>query len=86
VTSARTAYISVSPVPVVVDVTAAAPSQALTDAPSWAGAGESALTRLDPEGDIHATVAYRSHLARVLTARALAQATSVALASLEAAA
>ena len=102
VVSARTSYVSVSPVPVVVDVTAAAPSgrvdeiggdpphhvgrHALTDAASWAGAGEAALSHLDPEADIHASVQYRSHLARVLTARALAQASSVALSSTRAAA
>ncbi len=102
VASARTSYVSVSPVPVVVDVTAAAPSgrvdelegdpphhvgrHGLTDVASWAGAGEAALSHLDPEADIHASVPYRSHLARVLTARALAQASSVALASTRAAA
>jgi len=37
-------------------------------------AGEAALARLDPEADLHASVAYRSQLVRVLTARALAQA------------
>ena len=34
------------------------------------------VSSLEPEGDIHATADYRLHLARVLTARALAQAWS----------
>ncbi|HKV44502.1 MAG TPA: hypothetical protein VJT32_07490, partial [bacterium] len=33
---------------------------------------------LEPEGDVHASAAYRRHLARVLTARALTRAAAVA--------
>jgi aerobic carbon-monoxide dehydrogenase medium subunit len=69
VTDARTSYISCSPVPVVVDVTATAGRN--TD---WDGAADLALPRLDLEDDIHATAGYRGHLVRVLTARALTQA------------
>jgi carbon-monoxide dehydrogenase medium subunit len=38
---------------------------------SLAVAGEEALAHLDPGDDIHATAAYRSRLARVLTTRVL---------------
>ena len=75
VTSARAAYISCSPVPVVVDVSACAPA---TEDGDWGGAADLALTHLDLEDDIHATAGYRGHLARVLTARALRQAHGVA--------
>jgi 2-furoyl-CoA dehydrogenase FAD binding subunit len=57
----RCAYISVSDVPVVVD---------LTGVPE-AEAGALALASLDPVGDIHATADYRAHLVEVLTARVL---------------
>ncbi|MGN6300084.1 MAG: hypothetical protein ACTHN8_03215 [Angustibacter sp.] len=40
----------------------------------WAAAAELAVSRLEPEPDIHATADYRAHLARVLTARAFHQA------------
>ncbi len=73
VTDARTSFISCSPVPVVVDVTATAQQNA-----GWEGAADLALTRLDLEDDIHATAGYRRHLVRVLTARALSQAQLVA--------
>lgn len=79
--AARTAYISCSPTPVVVDVLAAAGSDEATTLESpaaWAGAGDLALERLDPEPDIHASVEYRRHLVRVLTARALARAVTAA--------
>ncbi len=63
VTRARLGYLSVSDVPVVVDVT-----DALDDP-----AGK-ALADLDPADDIHATAAYRAHLVKVLTPRVLADA------------
>jgi carbon-monoxide dehydrogenase medium subunit len=69
VTAARVACISVGPVPVVVDLT-----DALAGSPSargdWAAAGALAAGKVDPDGDIHATAAYRRHLVGVLTARA----------------
>lgn len=63
VTRARLGYLSVSDVPVVVDVT-----HSLDDP---AGA---ALEALEPADDIHATADYRAHLVKVLTPRVLADA------------
>lgn len=64
VTRARLGYLSVSDVPVVVDVT-----DSLDDPAS------AALAELEPVDDIHATADYRAHLVRVLTPRVLAAAT-----------
>jgi carbon-monoxide dehydrogenase medium subunit len=64
VVRARLGYLSVSDVPVVVDV-----SDSLAD-PAAA-----ALAELEPVDDIHATADYRAHLVRVLTPRVLAAAT-----------
>jgi carbon-monoxide dehydrogenase medium subunit len=63
---ASVAYISMAPTPVVV--------RDLPVTPGWADAVEAATSGLEPDGDIHASAAYRLHLARVLTARALAAA------------
>jgi 2-furoyl-CoA dehydrogenase FAD binding subunit len=63
VVRARVGFVSVSDVPVVVDVT-----DSLDDP-----AGK-ALAELDPAADIHATAAYRAHLVKVLTPRVLADA------------
>ncbi len=60
VVSARVGFVSVSDVPVVVDVT-----DALDDAAS------AALAELEPAEDIHASADYRTHLVRVLTPRVL---------------
>ena len=79
VTAARTAYISMGPTPVVLDLTSAVAGSEPAEA-DWAAAGELAGTQLDPEPDIHASVDYRRHLARVLTARALAEAAGRAVA------
>lgn len=80
VQQARAAYISVSPVPVVVDVTAAAPPgpERYDDPAAWSQAGDIALPHLEPEADIHAGVEYRSSLVRALSARALARACAAA--------
>ena len=67
VTSAKAGYLSVSDIPVVVDLTEALGGS--LDEGSLAAAAEAALAELDPETDIHATADYRAHLARVLTAR-----------------
>jgi aerobic carbon-monoxide dehydrogenase medium subunit len=69
VASARAALISVGPVPVPVDLTDALGGQP-HDAADWAAAGRLAAAAVDPDDDIHATAAYRRHLAGVLTARA----------------
>ncbi|MDR7251391.1 carbon-monoxide dehydrogenase medium subunit [Nocardioides sp. BE266] len=64
VTRARLGFVSVSDVPVVVDVT-----DALDDPAA------KALTELEPADDIHATAAYRAHLVKVLVPKVLAAAT-----------
>ena len=69
VVSARAGYLSVSDVPVVLDVADALAGE-ITDE-TLAAAGERALEDLDPQADIHATADYRAHLVRVLTARVL---------------
>jgi 2-furoyl-CoA dehydrogenase FAD binding subunit len=67
VTRALLGFVSVSDVPVVVDVTDAAQD------PGGDPAG-AALAELEPADDIHATAAYRAHLVKVLTPRVLADA------------
>ncbi len=67
VTRARVGFVSVSDVPVVVDVTDA------LQGPGGDPAG-TALAELEPADDIHATAAYRAHLVKVLTPRVLADA------------
>lgn len=57
-------YVSVSDVPMVVDLSGV----------SLEEMGEVALAHLDPAADIHATSAYRSQLVRVLTERVVRQA------------
>jgi aerobic carbon-monoxide dehydrogenase medium subunit len=82
VASARAALISVGPVPVPVDLTDALGGQA-GDAADWAAAGRLAAAAVDPEDDIHASAAYRRHLAGVLTARAARAAAAHAASRLE---
>ena len=76
--TARVGLISVGPTPVVADL-----SEPLTGQPAdTAGFDEAAQLiqdTLDPEPDIHATAEYRRHLAGVLTARALLEATNRAV-------
>jgi carbon-monoxide dehydrogenase medium subunit len=79
VTSARAAYVSVAPTPLVLDLTAAV-AGAEPGAADWAAAGDLAGEQADPEADIHASADYRRHLVRVLTARALAEAAGRAVA------
>jgi carbon-monoxide dehydrogenase medium subunit len=69
VTAARAALISVGPTPVLVDLTAAVGGRSV-DAADWAAAGGLAAGAVQPEDDIHASAAYRRHLAGMLTARA----------------
>ena len=73
VAEARAACISVAATPLVLDLTDAVRGQEPGGA-DWAAAGALAADTVDPEGDIHATADYRRHLARVLTARGLAEA------------
>ena len=61
---ARAAYLSVAGTPLVLDLTDAGGDPA--------AAGRLAMSRVTPAADIHATAAYRRHLARVLTERAMA--------------
>jgi aerobic carbon-monoxide dehydrogenase medium subunit len=69
VAAARAACVSVGPTPVLVDLADAVGGRP-HDAADWAAAGALAAAAVDPEDDIHATAAYRRHLAGVLTARA----------------
>ncbi|MDP9841267.1 FAD binding domain-containing protein [Streptosporangium lutulentum] len=70
ITSATVACVSVGPVPVVVDVTGACGHRPPATA-DWASAARAVQDRIEPEADIHATAAYRRHLAGVLTEQAL---------------
>jgi carbon-monoxide dehydrogenase medium subunit len=69
VVSARAGYLSVSDQPAVVDLTPALEGGIGEEA--LAAAGDAALAELEPADDIHASVAYRAQLVRVLTARVL---------------
>lgn len=70
VTSAKVGLISVGPTPVVVELTAALAGSP-HDAADLDAAGREVGSGVAPEGDIHASAAYRRHLSEVLTARAL---------------
>ncbi len=70
VTAARAAFIGVSDTPAVVDLTAALRGQP-GDGLDHAAARELADASYDPDDDIHATAAYRRHLAGVLLGRGL---------------
>jgi carbon-monoxide dehydrogenase medium subunit len=74
VASARAAFISMAPTPLVVDLTDAV-GGSLAEAGDWSAASDLVRDTVDPEADIHATAEYRRHLAGVLTTRAIAQAT-----------
>jgi aerobic carbon-monoxide dehydrogenase medium subunit len=76
----RLGFVSMGPTPSVADLAEVAPAGPGGDPRSWADAAAQAVAGLEPEGDIHATAAYRLHLARVLGARALASAWSVSAA------
>lgn len=71
--SARAAYVSVSPVPLVVDLTEAVAGRPASTA-DYAAAGRLAASAVSPDADIHASEEYRRELAVVLTERALASA------------
>ncbi|MFG1821302.1 FAD binding domain-containing protein [Microbispora bryophytorum] len=77
IAAARVACVSVGPVPVVVDVTAACGPRPAASV-EWEAVAEAVRDRIDPEGDIHATADYRRHLTGVLAARALRDAAAAA--------
>lgn len=74
IVSARAAYLSLSPVPLVLDLTDALIGQTAETA-VWQDAATLATSRVAPEPDIHASAEYRAQLAGVLTTRALRTAT-----------
>ena len=80
---ATTSYLSMSPTPVVLDLTDAVAGQVWDDA-DWAAAARLADAGLEPEPDLHATAAYRRHLAGVLTRSALRDAARDARAATDA--
>lgn len=69
VRGARAAYVSVTDIPVVVDLTEAVAGQDVSS--TWEGVEELVQAGIAPEDDIHATKAYRRMLAAELTRRAL---------------
>lgn len=72
---AKLVYFSVGPGPVeAVQAEAALQGQPLTAETIQAAAEMAAATDIDPTGDIHASVAYRRHLAKVLAQRVLEKA------------
>lgn len=73
ITSVRTSYLSVCDTPTVVDVSEVFMDGSFTDNAADEAA-ELAVASLDPQADVHASAAYRRHLARVLTARAVREA------------
>ncbi len=79
-TEARVALISVGLTPVLVDLSAAVQGSPYAEV-SWDRALDLVTAAIDPEGDIHASAAYRGQLARVLTARALAEAATDSIGS-----
>ncbi|MFC7491450.1 MULTISPECIES: FAD binding domain-containing protein [unclassified Knoellia] len=74
VRGARAAYVSVTDVPVVIDLTEAVAGQPVSSA--WPGVEELVQAGIAPEADIHATREYRRMLAAELTRRALTGAVS----------
>lgn len=67
---ATAAYLSMGPIPVVLDLTEAV-AGAPADAATFGAVTGLARDRLHPQPDIHATASYRRHIAAVLTERAL---------------
>lgn len=67
---ARTAYVSVAATPLVLDLTDAVRGSR-HDSADWAAAGRMAYDQTKPDGDIHASAAYRRRLVEVLSARAV---------------
>jgi aerobic carbon-monoxide dehydrogenase medium subunit len=76
--SARVAYLSVAATPVVLDLTGVLGHRPPVTC-DWSAAAAYARDRLDTDEDIHASAAYRRHLAGVLTERTLRAAAQEAL-------
>lgn len=75
VSRARAAYVSVTDIPVVIDLTEAVAGQPVsTGAVDFGRVDELVRAGIAPESDIHATAEYRAVLATELTRRALARA------------
>lgn len=73
--SARLVYLNVGEVPMVAGETAVSlQGQPLNEDTIQAAAEMATQNEIDPTGDVHATAAYKRHLAKVLTVRALWQA------------
>ncbi|WP_345560192.1 FAD binding domain-containing protein [Nonomuraea rosea] len=70
VESARVACVGVGPVPLVVDVGEVC-GRVPAEAADWAFPAGIVRARSEPEGDVHASAAYRAHLVGVLAERAL---------------
>ncbi|MBW3658206.1 MAG: xanthine dehydrogenase family protein subunit M [Actinobacteria bacterium] len=81
--SARAAFTGVGDVPIVVDLTDACVGAVPDDGIGSPDAVELARGAIAPESDIHATAAYRRHLAGVLLGRGLAAAGRRAVAGAE---
>jgi carbon-monoxide dehydrogenase medium subunit len=73
IASARAGAISIHPTPLVVDCSAVLAGRPPDDG-ALAGAAELVDASSSPTADLHASVAYRRHLTRVLTTRALSAA------------
>lgn len=71
VATAHVGTIAVHPTPLVVDCGPALAGRSPDDHTALSAAGELVVDQSQPEADLHATVAYRRQLTRVLTARAL---------------
>ena len=74
VRTARAAYVSVTDIPVVIDLTEAVAGQPLSS--SWDEIDDLVQAGIAPEADIHASSEYRRMLAAELTRRALTLATT----------
>ncbi|MEO6019991.1 MAG: FAD binding domain-containing protein [Knoellia sp.] len=74
VRGAHAAYVSVTDIPVVIDLTEAVAGQPVSS--SWDAVEDIVQAGIAPEADIHASSAYRRVLAAELTRRALTLATS----------
>lgn len=80
ISGALAAFVSVTDIPGVVDLTAELGGRSITD-PDWSGIDDTVQAHLAPESDIHATADYRRMLAGELARRAFAAAAADALAA-----